>query len=97
MSTTLHFINGQFVPSASGKTFEKRSPTDNHLMGQVAEGGQAEVDAAVAAAKAALHGDWGRMPTDKRVAMLHAVADGITARFDDFVAAEEADTGQPHP
>ncbi|GLS16527.1 2-hydroxymuconic semialdehyde dehydrogenase [Hydrogenophaga electricum] len=96
MSHTLHFINGEFVPSASGKTFEKRSPCDNRLMGTVAEGGQTEVDAAVAAAKAALHGDWGKMPTDKRVAMLHAVADGITKRFDDFVAAEEADTGQPH-
>ena len=96
MSTTQHFINGQFVPSVSGKTFEKRSPLDNSLMGLVAEGSQPEVDAAVAAAKAALQGDWGKMPTDKRVAMLHAVADGITARFDDFVAAEEADTGQPH-
>lgn len=96
MQTTLHFIDGSFRPASNNKTFEKRSPTDNHLMGQVAEGGQAEVDAAVAAAKAALHGDWGKMTTDKRVAMLHAVADGITARFDDFVAAEEADTGQPH-
>ncbi len=95
MQTTQHFINGQFVPSASGNTFEKRSPLDNQLMGMVAEGGQAEIDAAVAAAKNALHGDWGRMPTDQRVAMLHAVADGITRRFDDFVAAEEADTGQP--
>ena len=51
MSITEHFINGRFVPSASGKTFEKRAPTDNSLMGQVAEGGQAEVDTAVAAAK----------------------------------------------
>ena len=95
MQTTQHFINGQFVPSVSGKTFEKRSPLDNRIMGTVAEGGQAEVDAAVAAAKAALHGPWGKMSTEKRVAMLHAVADGITARFDEFVAAEEADTGQP--
>ncbi|HUN94519.1 MAG TPA: 2-hydroxymuconic semialdehyde dehydrogenase [Burkholderiaceae bacterium] len=93
---TLHFINGQFVPSASGKAFEKRSPLDDTLARTVAEGGLAEVDAAVAAAKAALHGDWGRLSTDKRVAMLHAVADGITRRFDDFVSAEEADTGQPH-
>ena len=36
------------------------------------------------------------MDTETRVAMLHAVADGITRRFDDFVAAEESDTGQPH-
>jgi len=50
----------------------------------------------VAAARAALRGDWGRMALEKRCALLHAVADEITRRFDDFVAAEEADTGQPH-
>jgi aminomuconate-semialdehyde/2-hydroxymuconate-6-semialdehyde dehydrogenase len=95
MTQTLHFIDGQFVPSASGQTFDKRSPLDNRLLGTVAEGGRAEVDAAVMAARRALHGDWGRMPVEKRVALLHAVADGITKRFDEFVAAEEADTGQP--
>ena len=96
MQTIQHFINGEYTPSASGQTFEKRSPLDNRLIARVAEGGQAEVDAAVAAARAALRGDWSRMSTEKRVAMLHAVADEITRRFDDFVAAEEADTGQPH-
>ncbi|MDZ5460111.1 2-hydroxymuconic semialdehyde dehydrogenase [Azohydromonas lata] len=91
-----HFINGRFVPSANGQSFDKRSPLDNRVIAKVHEGGQAEVDAAVSAARAALHGEWGRMPTEKRLAMLHAVADEITRRFDDFVAAEEADTGQPH-
>jgi aminomuconate-semialdehyde/2-hydroxymuconate-6-semialdehyde dehydrogenase len=91
-----HFINGEFVPSRSGRTFDKRAPTDNRVIGHVAEGGREEIDAAVAAAKAALNGPWGRMTTEQRTAMLHAVADGITKRFDEFVAAEEADTGQPH-
>ncbi len=92
---TSHFIDGQFLPAHSGRTFDKRSPLDNHLMGRVAEGGREDVDAAVNAARRALHGPWGRMTVDQRVAMLHAVADGITKRFDEFVAAEEADTGQP--
>jgi aminomuconate-semialdehyde/2-hydroxymuconate-6-semialdehyde dehydrogenase len=96
MQTYSHFINGKFQNASNGKTFEKRSPTDNQLMGQVAEGTQDDVNAAVSAARAALSGDWGRMTVEKRVSMLHAVADGITQRFDDFVAAEEADTGQPH-
>ena len=95
MQKTLHFINGEFVPSRSGKSFEKRSPLDNQQIGSVAEGGRDEVDAAVNAARVALHGEWGRLGVDKRVAMLHAVADGIIKRFADFVAAEEADTGQP--
>ncbi|MCH8179754.1 MAG: 2-hydroxymuconic semialdehyde dehydrogenase [Proteobacteria bacterium] len=96
MTQILNFINGQHVPAASGRFFDKLSPLTSRPLYQVAEGGRADVDAAVAAARAALHGDWGRMAVDKRVAMLHAVADGITKRFDDFVAAEEADTGQPH-
>jgi len=90
-----HFINGEFVGSVSGKSFEKRSPADNHLIGHVHEGGQAEIDAAVAAGHAAMAGPWGRMSVDERAALLHKVADEITRRFADFVAAEMADTGQP--
>ncbi len=97
MQEILHFINGKHVPSQSGGTFDKRSPLTNGLIARVAEGGQAEVDAAVSAARAALHGRWGKMLVEERTALLHAVADEITRRFDDFVAAEEADTGQPHP
>ena len=96
MQTVLHFINGQAVASHNTKTFDKRSPLDNRLLYRVAEGGRAEINDAVAAARHALHGEWGKLSTDQRVAMLYAVADGITKRFDDFVAAEEADTGQPH-
>ena len=90
-----HFINGEFVDSKGGKSFEKRSPADNALIGHVQEGGQPEIDAAVAAAKAAMEGPWGRMSIDERAALLHKVADEITRRFGDFVAAEMADTGQP--
>ena len=89
----LHAIGGQFVPS--GNLFENRNPATGALVGMVHEGGQSEIDAAVAAARAALKGPWGRMSIDERSALLHAVADEITRRFDEFVAAEMADTGQP--
>ncbi len=94
MKQFLNFIDGDFV--ATGKTFDKRAPVDNRVIGQVHEAGQAEVDAAVRAARAALHGDWGRMPVAKRVELLYAVADEINRRFDDFLQAEMADTGKPH-
>jgi len=90
-----HFINGEFTAGTTGKRFEKRSPLDNTVITSIAEGGQTEVDAAVAAARSALEGDWGRMSTAQRVDMLYAVADEITRRFDDFVQAEMEDTGQP--
>ena len=90
-----HFIDGEFTSGVSGKSFEKRSPVDSSVIAKVAEGKQAEVDAAVSAARAALTGEWGTMTTERRLELLYAVADEITRRFDDFVAAEMADTGQP--
>ncbi len=93
MNQIRNFINGEYVSTA--KTFEKRSPLDNSVIGTVHEAGKAEVDAAVAAARAALDGPWGQMTVAERVDILYAVADGITARFDEFLAAECADTGKP--
>lgn len=89
-----NFIDGVFVPTA--KTFEKRTPITNQVIGLAHEAGQAEVDAAVKAARAALNGEWGKMSVVKRVEMLYAVADEINHRFDEFLEAELADTGKPH-
>jgi len=93
MKQYLNFIDGDFV--ATDKTFANRAPVDNRVLGMVHEAGQAEVDAAVRAAQAALEGPWGKMPVAKRVELLYAVADEINRRFDDFLAAEMADTGKP--
>ncbi|MCK9984192.1 MAG: aminomuconate-semialdehyde/2-hydroxymuconate-6-semialdehyde dehydrogenase [Azoarcus sp.] len=90
-----NFIGGEFVAAASGKRFDKRSPLDNRVIASIAEAGQAEIDAAVKAARSALHGEWGGLTTDQRVELLHGVANEITRRFEDFVEAEMADTGQP--
>lgn len=95
MQEIKHFINGEFVGSASGKTFANINPATNQQIGVVHEAGQAEVDQAVAAAQAALKGSWGKMPVAERMALLHKVADGINARFDEFLEAECLDTGKP--
>jgi aminomuconate-semialdehyde/2-hydroxymuconate-6-semialdehyde dehydrogenase len=93
MKQFLNYINGEFV--ATDKTFEKRAPVNNQIIGMVHEAGLAEVDQAVTAAREALKGDWGKLTTVKRVEMLYAVADEINRRFDDFLEAEIADTGKP--
>ena len=90
-----NFINGSFLPASSGIRFDKRSPVDNSVIASIAEATRADVDAAVKAARAALHGEWGSLSQDQRVELLYGVADEITRRFDDFVAAEMEDTGQP--
>ena len=91
-----HFINGEFVGSANGKMFETFNPVSGEAYAMVHEAGRDEVDAAVKAAKNALDGEWGQMPVQQRLDLLYKLADGINARFDDFLAAECLDTGKPY-
>ena len=87
------YINGRFVDGR--KQFPKINPVDGTVVAQVHEADRAMVDEAVRAAKAALKGPWGKMALQARVDLLRKVAEGIDKRFDDFVAAEVADTGKP--
>ena len=91
----MHFINGEYTPGTSGKVFQNINPVDGSVICDVHEGLKPEVDAAVTAAKDALRGPWGKMTIEERVAILHKVADGVNARFDEFLEAECKDTGKP--
>jgi aminomuconate-semialdehyde/2-hydroxymuconate-6-semialdehyde dehydrogenase len=93
MQEILNHIDGERV--AGVRWFEKRSPVDGRVIARVAEAGAGQVDAAVRAARAALEGPWGRLSAGERGELLRAVARGIRDRFDDFLAAEVADTGKP--
>lgn len=88
-----NFINGAFTTSS--KTFEKKSPVTGEVIANVHEASSDDVNRAVEAAQAALHGPWGRMTVAERVERLYAVADGINRRFQEFVDAECQDTGKP--
>jgi len=90
-----NFIGGKYIASQNGKRFKKYSPVDGSVIASISEAGQEEVDMAVQAAADALHGEWGQYSTEKRVSLLYKVAEEINRRFDDFVEAEMADTGQP--
>jgi len=88
-----NFIDGEFV--STERWFDKRSPYDGKVIARVAEAGQAEVHAAVCAAREALRGPWGQLAVTERVEMLYAIATEIDRRFEDFVGAEMTDMGQP--
>ena len=88
-----NYISGEFV--ASEQTFPNVSPIDGRILSQVCEADEALVARAVAAAKAAQHGPWGDYSASQRAAVLQRIADAIERRFEDFVAAEVADTGRP--
>jgi aminomuconate-semialdehyde/2-hydroxymuconate-6-semialdehyde dehydrogenase len=89
-----NFIAG--VPATEGgERFPDVNPVTGRAHAQVCAATPAQLDAAVAAAQAALRGDWGRATTEQRCRLLHRIADGIERRFDEFLEAEIADTGKP--
>lgn len=85
-----HWIGGERV--ASTDSFEDLSPIDGTVLGQVARGGQAEADAAVAAAQDAFPA-WARMGAKARGEILHRVADLVEQRLEDFAQVETRDNG----
>ncbi|MFC3052894.1 2-hydroxymuconic semialdehyde dehydrogenase [Kordiimonas pumila] len=88
-----NFVAGEFV--TTGSTFDIYNPVTGTAHAEAFEADKALVDRAVSAARTALKGEWGSMPLQKRRALLGKVADLIEARFDEFLAAEVADTGKP--
>jgi len=71
------FINNEWSKSASGKTFETINPSTGKVITEVAEGGAADVDRAVKAARAAfkLGSPWRTMDASERGRLLHRFAD----------------------
>lgn len=91
-----HFINGVFVPSQSGETFETRNPATGELVATVALGGAADVDAAAKAAKKAFEeGPWPRMSMKERCQIVRRIGDLILERRDALALAETQDSGKP--
>ncbi|MBR7192325.1 MULTISPECIES: aldehyde dehydrogenase family protein [unclassified Gordonia (in: high G+C Gram-positive bacteria)] len=94
MSETL-YIDGRWRAAASGGTREIRCPADNSLVGVVAEGGAADTEQAIAAARRAFDaGEWSATPAADRGDLLLRVAAQIDERRDEFVRAETLDTGK---
>ncbi|XRQ15938.1 2-hydroxymuconic semialdehyde dehydrogenase [Actinomadura welshii] len=87
-----HYVGGVF--RTDGTSFPLIAPADGSELGAVPEATREVVDGAVTAARSALTGPWGAMGAQERAAALRTVADGIQARFEEFVEAEVADTGR---
>jgi aldehyde dehydrogenase (NAD+) len=89
------FIDGKFVDALSGKTFETVNPHDRSVVGVCAEGDKADIDAAVAAARAAYDTTWGPMLPGERAKLLLKMADLLEARAMDLGQLETLDMGGP--
>jgi aminomuconate-semialdehyde/2-hydroxymuconate-6-semialdehyde dehydrogenase len=88
-----NFIDGRFVDG--GRPFDVRNPATGDLHAVAYEADLAMIDAAVAAGRRCVEGEWGQMPLAQRRSLLMKVADRIEQRFDEFLEAEIADTGKP--
>jgi len=89
------FIDGQSTDGTGARTFEAVNPATGRVVAEVVEGTAQDVDRAVSAARAALTGPWGRMPTARRLDLLLALADRIDACAEAMAVAEIEDTGKP--
>ncbi|MCE2965941.1 MAG: aldehyde dehydrogenase family protein [Phycisphaeraceae bacterium] len=89
-----HYINGRFVESAGGGTFETINPATEAVLSRVADGTSADVDAAVGAARAAL-GAWQALPGAERGKYLYRIARRIQERARELAVLETLDGGKP--
>ena len=86
-----HLINGR--PVAGTSYFETVNPATQQVLAEVASGGADEVNAAVAAAKAAFPA-WAAMPAPERAKRIRALGELITKHVPDIARTETLDTGQ---
>jgi aldehyde dehydrogenase (NAD+) len=88
------FIGGQWVAPSSKETIEVHNAGTGAVMGSVPAGGEPDINAAVAAARAALDG-WSQTPVDKRAEYLEKISAGLKARADELAKLIAQEVGMP--
>ena len=98
ISATKLLINGQWVSSASGKTFSTINPSTGEVITQVAEADAPDVDKAVSAARAAFEtGAWRKkLSASQRGNLMYKLADLIEKNADELAQLEALDNGKPY-
>jgi len=89
-------INGKWVESASGKTFETFNPATGEVLSHVAEGDKEDIDRAVKAARAAFEtGPWSKISPSERGRMIWRLGDLLEKHLEEFAQLESLDNGKP--
>lgn len=93
---TRHFVGGEFVVAASGRSFPVQNPATEEILCEVAEGGAGDVDRAVGAARACFESDgWQKLEPRQRGRMLARAADLLESRAEEFATLETRQNGKP--
>jgi acyl-CoA reductase-like NAD-dependent aldehyde dehydrogenase len=87
-------IGGKPVDALSGRTFESQNPYTGEPWAVVPDGGPEDVDAAVAAARAALEGEWGALTGFARAALLRRLGDLVGEHAERLARLEVNDSGK---
>ena len=89
------FINGKFVPSSGGKTFDSINPANEKTIAKVADANKADVDKAVKAARNAYEKTWSKMAPKERGKYVYRIARLLQERAREFSVIESMDGGKP--
>ena len=89
-----HFIGGAESPPANGEYFDSENPYTGEVWAQIAKGSAADVERAVAAAKAAFEGDWGSLTATARGKLLNELARLIEDEAPRLAEIEVRDNGK---
>ena len=90
------YINGEWVNSLSGKTFETVNPATGEKLADVAEAGPKDIDLAVKAAREAFdHGPWSKMGTAEKSRLIYRLADLMEENKQELAQLETLDNGKP--
>jgi aldehyde dehydrogenase (NAD+) len=89
------FIGGRWLAARDERTLPVLDPANGQTFDRIACGGAHEVDLAVAAARAALSGAWGRMTATERGRVLMKIGQGVQDHTDELARLEARDTGKP--
>ena len=88
------FIGGELAEPVAGEMRDLTEPATGAPLGRAAMAGEADVDRAVEAARAAVEGDWGRAPGTERSRLLHALADAIQSNRAELAELESRNVGK---
>jgi aldehyde dehydrogenase (NAD+) len=88
-------IGGEWRDASGGKTMPVVNPATEAVIAEVASASREDVDAAAAAARAALAGPWGKMSARARGRLLWKLGDRLLERADDIARLETLHNGKP--
>jgi aldehyde dehydrogenase (NAD+) len=91
----LLLIDGHHVPSLSSRTFKTFNPATEQVIAAIAEGNEADVERAVAAARRAFEGPWRTMRASERGQILLRLVDLMKQHADEIASLESLDAGKP--